>query len=157
MKINLVCIGKTDDPYILEGIKKYTDRLKHYCTFELVIIPDIKHAKNIDRTILKQKEGEEICKHIQDSDLIILLDDKGKSYSSIEFANYINKQQVNSVKKLSVVIGGAFGFSEEVYSKTQNKLSLSKMTFSHQIIRIIFLEQLYRAFTIIKGEKYHHE
>ena len=157
MKIRLIVIGKTNAAYLKTGENDYEDRLKHYCKFEELIIPPIKNGGKLSNKDLKIKEGKLILKHIDSIDKVILLDEKGKSFSSIDFSNLLNQKLLDSTKKLVFVIGGAFGFSEEVYKRANSKISLSKMTFSHQMIRLIFKEQLYRAFTILKGEKYHHE
>jgi len=134
----------------------FTKRLKHYCKFEIVQLELPTKLKSSDSETIKKNEGELLLKKITPTDFIILLDEKGKEYSSVEFANFISKKSVHE-SSLTFVIGGAYGFSNEVYERANAKLSLSKMTFSHQLIRLIFAEQLYRAFTIIKGEPYHHE
>jgi len=157
MKITLVCIGKTDDKHILEGIEVYTKRLKHYCTFQLLVIPDIKNVKNLTQEQQKEKEGQLLLKNVSNQDYVILLDERGKELSSMEFSGFLEKQMVNGVSNLVLFIGGPYGFSEEVYSRGNYNLSLSRMTFSHQMIRMFFVEQLYRAFTIMRGEPYHHE
>jgi len=157
MKITLICIGKTDEAYLLEGIEKYQKRVKHYINFNLVIIPDLKNTKNRTQEQQKIKESELILKQLQTNDQVILLDEHGKSYRSIDFAQFINHKMLNSVPNLVFVIGGPYGFDQSVYDRASSKLSLSYMTFSHQMIRLFFMEQLYRAFTIIKGEPYHHE
>lgn len=156
MRIKLILNGKTDDAYLLEGIAIYEKRLKHYCSFEQVIIPAVK-ATGLSAEQMKEKEAEQIFKQIDTADFVVLLDEKGKLLSSTDFAEFIEKQQLNAVKTLVFVVGGPFGFAESVYKRANYTLSLSKMTFSHQMIRLFFMEQLYRAFTIIKGEKYHHE
>jgi 23S rRNA (pseudouridine1915-N3)-methyltransferase len=156
MHIKLILNGKTDESYLSEGISIYEKRLKHYCSFEQIILPSIKGGK-LDAEQIKEKEAELILKQIKNKDYVILLDEKGKQLSSIEFAKFISKQQLESVKTLVFIVGGPFGFSKSIYNRANYLLSLSKMTFSHQIIRLLFIEQLYRAFTIIKGEKYHHE
>jgi 23S rRNA (pseudouridine1915-N3)-methyltransferase len=157
MKIKLIIIGKTKSKFLLEGENEYQKRLKHYCKFSELIIPDIKNAGKLSNKELKIKEGNLILKSIKNSDYVILLDDKGLALSSIGFAEFLNMKMVSSTNELVFVVGGAFGFSESVYKRANTKLSLSKMTFSHQMVRLIFKEQLYRAFTILKGEKYHHE
>tara|TARA_B110000438_G_scaffold227141_1_gene221539 strand:+ start:21 stop:494 length:474 start_codon:yes stop_codon:yes gene_type:complete len=156
MKIKLIVVGKTNANYLKEGELEYEQRLKHYVRFDEIIISDIKNAKNLKQLELKNKEGNLILSKIENSDDVILLDDKGRMLSSTEFSNYLGEKMLRSTKSLVFVIGGAFGFSDEVYKRANNKLSLSKMTFSHQMVRLIFKEQLYRAFTIVKGEKYHH-
>lgn len=156
MRIKLILNGKTQKAYLLEGIAIYEKRLKHYCSFEQLIIPSVKAAAMTVEQ-LKEKEAELIIKHIDNTDFLVLLDENGKQYSSVDFAEFIQKQQLASLKNLVFVVGGPFGFAESVYKRSNLKLSLSKMTFSHQMIRLLFIEQLYRAYTIIKGEKYHHE
>lgn len=157
MKISLICIGKTDDKYIEEGIAVYTKRLKHYCNFQLLVIPDIKNVKNLSESQQKEKEAQLILKNISNQDYVLLLDERGKSYSSMEFSAFLEKQQVASVSHVVLVIGGPYGFDQTVYDRANGKLSLSKMTFSHQMVRLFFVEQLYRAYTIMRGEPYHHE
>ena len=157
MKIRLIVIGKTNATYLKMGEVDYEYRLRHYCKFEELIIPQIKNGGKLSHNDHKTKEGKLILKSIAPKDQVILLDKEGKSFSSIDFSNYLNQKLLYSSNRLVFVIGGAFGFSEEVYKRADSKLSLSKMTFSHQMIRLIFKEQLYRAFTILKGEKYHHE
>ena len=157
MKIKLIVLGKTNAKYLLEGEKEYENRLKHYTKFEEIIIPDIKQTGKWSENELKKKEGQMVLAKLENSDHVILLDDKGKSYSSVEFANFLQQKMNRSLKSLVFVVGGAFGFSDEVYQRANSKLSLSKMTFSHQMVRLIFKEQLYRGFSILRGEKYHHE
>ncbi len=157
MKIDLVLIGKSDQKYLQEGIDIYLKRLKHYCQFEMKVIPDLKSTKSLSEEQQKEKEGELILNLIKDSDFVMLLDERGDSLSSVDYAQFIEKRQVAGTRKLSFVIGGPYGFSKEVYAKANAKLSLSAMTFSHQMVRLIFVEQLYRAYTIINGEPYHHQ
>ncbi len=157
MKITLICIGKTDESYLLEGIEKYQKRLKHYVPFQLITIPDIKNAKNLTQEQQKAKEAEAILKHIGPSDIVTLLDEKGKKFRSIEFAQYLEKKTINSVQHLIFIIGGPYGFDSTIYTRANDQLSLSNMTFSHQMIRLFFIEQVYRAFSILRGEPYHHE
>lgn len=156
MKIELWVIGKTAFKYLDEGIALYEKRLKHYVNFDLVVLPDIKNPP-LSIEALKTKEGELILAKLTKDDYLILLDEKGKQLTSIDFSTFIEQQQINAVKRVIFQIGGAFGFSEAVYARANREVSLSKMTFSHQMIRLFFVEQLYRAFTIIKGEKYHNE
>lgn len=156
MKITLIAIGKTEEKYLIEGIEKYFKRLKHYISFQIVIIPDIKNVKNLSQDQQKEKEGISILKHIQNLDTVILLDEEGKNLSSIGFSEQLNKYMNASVQHLVYVIGGPYGFSDAVYNRSNDKLSLSKMTFSHQMVRLFFVEQLYRAFTILRNEPYHH-
>jgi len=152
MNITLVCTGKTSEKYVLDGMRIYLDRINHYCKFTLM---EIESGKG-DTMQMKKKETENILKRVGEKDFLILLDEKGKDFSSVEFAKTLNHHQNISTKHIVFLIGGAYGFSEEVYKRANAKISLSKMTFPHQLVRIVFLEQLYRAFTILKGEKYHH-
>ena len=157
MKIKLLAIGKTDNKQLIQLIDEYQKRLKHYIKFELEIIPDIKNVKNLSEVQQKEKEGELILNKLQNTDQLLLLDDKGKEFTSIEFSKFLQKKMNSGIKQLVLVIGGPYGFSEAVYKKAQGKISLSKMTFSHQMIRLFIVEQLYRGFTILKNEPYHHE
>ncbi|WP_113664121.1 23S rRNA (pseudouridine(1915)-N(3))-methyltransferase RlmH [Pedobacter nanyangensis] len=157
MKISLIAIGKTEDKYLVEGIGKYLGRLKHYINFSFTAIPDIKNSKNLSEAQQKSKEAELILKQLTNSDVVVLLDEKGKKYSSMQFSQYINKQMVGSVQNLVFIIGGPYGFDESIYQRSNSSISLSDMTFSHQMVRLFFVEQLYRAFTILKNEPYHHE
>tara|TARA_R110001632_G_scaffold152588_2_gene270281 strand:- start:14922 stop:15395 length:474 start_codon:yes stop_codon:yes gene_type:complete len=157
MKIKLLVIGKTDDKNLNQLIENYQNRLKHYIGFQLEIIPDIKNVKNLSQLQQKEKEGELILAKLQNTDQLVLLDEKGKEFRSIDFANFLQKKMNSGIKQLVLVIGGPYGFSENVYKKAIGKISLSKMTFSHQMIRLFVVEQLYRGFTILKNEPYHHE
>ena len=157
MKISLVVIGKTDAGYLIEAIEDYKSRLKHYIPFEMEVIPDVKNAKNFSEAQQKEKEGEMILKMVQPGDYLVLLDDKGKEYTSMQFSSYIEKKMHTVPKRLVFVVGGPYGFSEAVYGAASEKISLSKMTFSHQMVRLIFIEQIYRAMTILNHEPYHHE
>lgn len=157
MKIDLLVTGKTSFPYLNEGIAIYQKRLKHYTSFTLTVLPDIKNAKKMSPTELKRKEGEAILKKLAPNDQMYLLDERGKSYSSIQFSQLLERHMQTAQKKVVFVIGGAFGFSDAVYQRANGKISLSKMTFSHQMIRLFFVEQVYRAMTIIRGEPYHNE
>jgi 23S rRNA (pseudouridine1915-N3)-methyltransferase len=157
MKITLLAVGKTEEKYLNEGIDKYLGRLKHYINFSFHIIPDIKNTKNLTEAQQKSKEADLILKQIGNSDVVILLDEKGKKYTSVNFANYLNKQMIGSVQHVLFVIGGPYGFDERIYQRANSSLSLSDMTFSHQMVRLFFVEQVYRAFSILKGEPYHHE
>ena len=156
MRIRLIVVGKTNAAYLKTGESDYEDRLKHYCKFEELLIPQIKNGGKLSHNDLKINEGKLILKNIDSIDKVVLLDEKGKSFSSVDFSNFLNQKLLHSTKRLVFIVGGAFGFSEEVYNRGDSKLSLSKMTFSHQMIRLIFKEQLYRSYTILKGEKYHH-
>ncbi|MBR2948076.1 MAG: 23S rRNA (pseudouridine(1915)-N(3))-methyltransferase RlmH [Bacteroidales bacterium] len=157
MKITLLTIGKSAFPFVKEGLAMYEKRIARYTTYERIEIPALSGTSSLSSTEVKEKEGELILKKIKPSDEVILLDERGRSYSSIEWAHFLEKRLNNSTKSIVFVIGGAYGFSEKVYQAATSKLSLSDMTFSHQIIRLFFTEQLYRAFTIIKGEPYHNE
>ncbi len=156
MKITILTIGKTGTSYLKEGITIYLDRLKHYSKVEYKELPDI-NARGVLPEILKQKEGEIILKQIRSDDFLLLLDEKGEHYSSRQFADFLQKKMNAGTKNLFLVIGGAFGFSDAVYERANGKISFSKMTFSHEMIRLLLTEQLYRAFTILKGESYHHD
>lgn len=156
MKTELWLIGKTSFNYLQDGMDIYQKRLKHYLPFKLLIIPDIKNRKNLKEEQIKQKEGVEILKKIKPDDCLILLDENGKNYSSVAFSTFLGRQLQLSHKRIIFQIGGAYGFSDAVYQRANAKISLSKMTFSHQMVRLIFLEQLYRGMTILKNEPYHH-
>lgn len=157
MNIKLLAIGKTDNKQLILLIDEYKKRLKHYVKFDIEIIPDIKNVKNLSIDQQKIKEGDLILSKLKSTDQLILLDDKGKHYTSVEFSSYLQKKMSSGLKQLVFVIGGPYGFSEAVYKESQGKLSLSKMTFSHQMIRLFIVEQIYRGFTILKNEPYHHE
>ncbi len=157
MKIKLIAVGKTDNQNLKQLIADYQNRLKHYIGFEFLVIPDIKNTKNLSETQQKTAEGEAILKHIVNSDQLLLLDENGKSYDSVEFSKLLQKKMLSGCKQLVFVIGGPYGFSEAVYKRAQSKIALSAMTFSHQMVRLFVVEQLYRAFTIIKNEPYHHK
>ncbi len=156
MKTILILVGKTTDKHFQAGINDYCDRIGHYMPFELVTIPELKNTKSLSEDQQKQAEGELILKQIQTSDTVVLLDEHGKEFRSIEFAKWL-EQKRNTARRLVFVIGGPYGFSQAVYSRANEQLSLSKMTFSHQMIRLVFTAQIHRACTIIKGEPYHHE
>lgn len=156
MKITLLVIGKTDASYIKEGIENYEKRLLKYVPYEMKQLPDVKNTKNMSEEVQKEKEGDMLLEQIQVSDLVVLLDEHGKEYDSVRFSGYVEQQMINGIKRLIFVIGGPYGFSQKVYARANDKISLSKMTFSHQMVRMIFVEQLYRAMTIMKGEPYHH-
>lgn len=157
MTIKLLAIGKTDDAALKSLIGTYIKRLSHYNRFETEIIPDLKKTRNLDVEQQKAKEGKEILARLNASDYVVILDENGKQHTSEGFSEYIQKRLNSGMKQLVFVIGGPYGFSEEVYQRAQSKLGLSKMTFSHQMIRLFFVEQLYRAFTILKNEPYHHK
>jgi 23S rRNA (pseudouridine1915-N3)-methyltransferase len=157
MKIKIISIGKTDDKSLEFLIDSYIKRLKHYVKFEFLIIPDIKNRKNLSIDQQKVLEGELLLKNFQKSDFVVLLDEKGKDFTSIEFSKYLSKKMLSGTKQLLFVIGGPYGFSDAIYRRANQKVSLSKMTFSHQMVRLFVVEQIYRAFTILKNEPYHHE
>lgn len=157
MKIVFVVIGKTDASYLSDAIDVYTRRLAHYIPFEMTVVPDLKNTSNLSEQQQKEREGELLLKTLQSGDYIVLLDDKGKEFTSLQFADYIEKKMHVVPKRLVFIVGGPYGFSESVYKAASEKMSLSKMTFSHQMVRLIFVEQLYRAMTILNNEPYHHE
>ena len=157
MNISLILIGKTDAEYLKSGIDIYLSRLKHYINFNYTVIPDIKKKKNLTFEQQKKEEGNLILKNIKNEDFIVLLDEKGKSFTSEGFSVFIDKKMISGTKNLVFVIGGPYGFSAEVYNRANSKIALSSMTFSHQMVRLIFVEQLYRAFSILKNEPYHHK
>ena len=157
MKITLLVIGKTDDKQLMHLTETYRKRLQHYIKFDLQVIPDIKNAKNLSQEQQKEREGQLILQQLQAGDLLVLLDEKGRDYRSVEFAQYLQKKMNSGLKRLVFVVGGPYGFSQSVYKQAKGQVSLSKMTFSHQMIRLFFVEQLYRAFTILNNEPYHHE
>ena len=157
MNIKLLAIGKTDDKSLQALIDDYAKRLSFYVKFELDVIPDIKNAKNLSESQQKDKEGDLILSIIAVTDQLILLDENGKSFSSIGFAGHLQKKMNSGIKTLVFVIGGPYGFSEAVYARATGKISLSEMTFSHQMVRLFFIEQVYRAFTILRNEPYHHQ
>ncbi|WP_009033105.1 23S rRNA (pseudouridine(1915)-N(3))-methyltransferase RlmH [Indibacter alkaliphilus] len=156
MQITLLAVGKTDHSSIQLLSEEYSKRLGHYVKFNFEVIPDLKNTKSLDEKSQKEKEGELILKKIQPSDQVILLDEDGKQHSSVGFSELLQKKMNAGLKQLIFVIGGPYGFSEAVYERSDGKISLSKMTFSHQMVRVFFIEQLYRAFTILRNEPYHH-
>ncbi len=157
MKIVLIVVGKTTDSCLQQQIEMYSQRIQRYISFDLEVIPALKSAKNLSEEEIKRKEGLLILNKLQPADTVVLLDEQGKEYTSVQFSKYIDKQMQMSTKRLVFVVGGAYGFSAQVYAYARQKIALSKMTFSHQMIRLLFVEQLYRAFSIIKGEPYHHQ
>ncbi len=157
MKITFITVGKTEDAYLKDGIEKYVKRLKHYTKLELGEIPELKNTKALTEDQQKTKEAELILKKVSPQDHLILLDEAGQEFTSVQFANYLNKRAISSVASLVFVVGGPYGFDQSVYQRANDKISLSRMTFSHQMVRLFFVEQLYRAYTIIKGEPYHHQ
>lgn len=157
MEVKLVTVGKTDVAWVKAGLDLYVSRLRHYVPFSLVEIPQLKNVSAFTEEQIKEKEGELILRQLAPGDAVYLLDEHGKEYRSVEWADWISQRLARGGKALVFVIGGAYGFSRKVYERAEGKVSLSKMTFSHQMVRTIFAEQLYRAFTIIRGEPYHHE
>ncbi len=157
MKLKLVVVGKTDDPLLAKLIASYGNRLLHYIKFEIEVVPNIKNVKNLSEEEQKRKEGELILKNVGTSDFMVLLDEKGNQFTSKEFSNYLQKRMNSGIKNLVFLIGGPYGFSQPVYDRSNDTISLSKMTFSHQMVRLFAIEQLYRAFTILRNEPYHHE
>ena len=152
-----MAIGKTDAKEIASLVDEYKKRLGRYIKFQLVVIPDLKNNKNLTESQQKEKEGELILAQIETSDLVVLLDEKGKQFTSVSFSNYLQKKMNSGLKRLVFVIGGPYGFGDEVYKRANEKVSLSSMTFSHQMVRLFAIEQLYRAFTILRNEPYHHQ
>ena len=157
MKITFITVGKTEDAYLKDGIEKYVKRLKHYTKLEMTDIPELKNTKALTEDQQKAKVAELILKKITPQDHVILLDENGMEFTSVQFANYINKRSVSSSANLIFIVGGPYGFDQSVYQRANDKISLSRMTFSHQMVRLFFVEQLYRAYSIIKGEPYHHQ
>lgn len=157
MKITLLTVGKTDKDWVKQGIDIYASRMKHYFPFSIVEIPELKNVSSLSQDQIKTKEGELILKNVKPTDDMILLDERGREFSSMEFAKALQDKISYTGKEIVFVIGGAYGFSDAVRQRSNSKISLSRMTFSHQMVRAIFVEQLYRAFTIMKGEPYHHE
>ena len=157
MKVCLLVIGKTDASYIREGIAEYEKRLTRYIPYEMKVLPDVKNAKNLTESLQKEREGEMLLEQFQPGDFVVLLDERGRQYSSMEFSQFLAQKMLGTVKRLVFVVRGPYGFSDGVYKRANDKISLSKMTFSHQMVRMIFAEQIYRAMTILKGEPYHHE
>ena len=157
MTIKVLTIGKTDGKALQQLISDYEKRLGHYVKFNLEILPDIKNSKNLTEIQQKDKEGELLLKKLNPTDVLVLFDENGKTYTSVEFSKFLQKKMNSGIKQLVLAIGGPYGFSDSVYQKAQSKLSLSKMTFSHQMVRLFIVEQLYRAFTIMRNEPYHHQ
>lgn len=156
MKVELILVGKTNDKHFQAGIDDYCQRIGHYMPFSITVIPELKNTKSLSEQQQKEREGELILQKIMGADHVVLLDEHGKEFRSVEFARWMEQRQA-SVRRMAFVVGGPYGFSDAVYAKANEKVSLSKMTFSHQMIRLIFTEQVYRACTIIRGEPYHHE
>ncbi len=157
MKIELLVVGKTNNTHLIQLFEDYEKRLKHYISFKFTMIPELKNTKNSSIAEQKEKEADLILKRLDEQDQVILLDEHGKEFGSVEFAQWLEKSSITGTKNMVFIIGGPFGFSQRVYSRAKSMLSLSKMTFSHQMIRVFFIEQLYRAMTILKGEPYHNE
>jgi len=157
MKITLLTVGKTDVKWVKEGLDLYVSRLVHYVPFQVREIPELKNVSSLDKSSIKSREGELILKNVRPADEVILLDEGGRELRSMELASWLEERLARGSRDLVFVVGGAYGFSPEVYARADSKISLSKMTFSHQMVRTIFAEQLYRAFTILRGEPYHHE
>jgi len=157
MKINLLCIGKTDDKEIKNLINYYLTRLPRHWNFEITEIPDVKNARNLTPDLLKKEEAKLFLNIIENTDLVVLLDEKGRQFTSREFAQKLDSYQNNSIKKICFLVGGAYGFSDEMYQRANEKISISKMTFTHQMIRLFFVEQIYRADQILQGKPYHND
>ncbi len=157
MRITLLTVGKTDIPWVRDGLEMYVSRLKHYVPFTVVEIPELKNVSSLGKEQIRQKEGELILKNVRPSDEVVLLDERGKELRSVEFAAALEQKMSRASGNICFVVGGAYGFSPQVYDRAESMLSLSKMTYSHQLVRTVFAEQLYRAFTILRGEPYHHE
>ena len=157
MNIKLIVVGKTEEKYLKEGIDIFEKRLKFYIPYEMIIIPSLKDTKNLSPQMVKEREGELIIKQVSKADKVVLFDEMGEEFRSIEYANFLQKNMNAGIKTMCFVVGGAFGFSDEVYKIANLKIAMSKMTFSHQMIRLLIVEQLYRAFTILKNEPYHNE
>jgi 23S rRNA (pseudouridine1915-N3)-methyltransferase len=157
MKVLIIHCGKTEEEYVVEGVEKYETRLKHYLPIETIYLPALKNTKAMSKEEQKEKEGASILSKVQNTDFIILLDEKGKQFTSVGFSKYITQHMNGGTRRIVFITGGPYGFSEEVYLKANYKIALSSMTFSHQMVRLFFIEQLYRAMTIQKGEPYHHE
>ncbi|WP_299536265.1 23S rRNA (pseudouridine(1915)-N(3))-methyltransferase RlmH [Ulvibacterium sp.] len=156
MKVKLLVVGKTDGKSLIQLISNYENRLKHYVKFELEFITDLKNVQNLSESQQKEKEGQAIIKKLSPSDVLVLLDERGKTYTSVEFSDFLQKKMNSGIKQLIFTVGGPYGFSEAVYQRAEGMISLSKMTFSHQMVRLFFIEQVYRAFTILRNEPYHH-
>ncbi len=157
MKVALIVVGRTVEKHYITAINDYIERTKHFISFDMEVISELKNTKSLTMDQQKEKEGELILKSFQPGDVIVLLDEFGKEFRSVDFANWLEKKMANVNKRLVFVIGGPYGFSQKVYEAAQEKISLSKMTFSHQMVRLIFVEQLYRAMTILNNGPYHHE
>lgn len=157
MKITLIVVGKTSTGYLKQGIEEYCKRIVHYATFNIQYLSDAKNTRNMTELQQKSSEGQQILSAVESSDFVVLLDEHGIEHTSVAFSKYIQKRMLSGIKRLVFIVGGPYGFSNEVYSRANDKVSLSKLTFSHEMVRLIFTEQLYRAFTILNHEPYHHE
>lgn len=157
MKIELMAVGRTQSGYLAEGIKMYYSRIEHYIPFSMTLLPDIKATKSLSEQQQKEREGQQMLASFSPSDTVILLDERGKELTSREFSGFIDKKMSSGLKRLVFVIGGPYGFSDAVYARADGKISLSRMTFSHEMVRLFFVEQIYRAMTIMRGEPYHHD
>ena len=157
MNIKLIVVAKTDEQYLRDGIDVYVKRLRHYVNFEMVVIPALKDLRNASADEVKEREAAVLLRHLEKADAVVLLDEHGVEYTSVGFSKYLQKQMNAGIRTLAFVVGGAFGFSSKVYERANGKLSLSQMTFSHQMVRLFLIEQIYRAMTILRGEPYHHE
>lgn len=157
MKVVLLTVGKTNDANFIKSIAEYQKRLKFYIPFDIVELPELKNTRSLSEDQQKQLEGDAILSNVDASDLVVLLDDKGSEFTSMQFSAFMQRSMASGAKRLVFVVGGPYGFSQPVYDRANSKLSLSRMTFSHQMVRLIFVEQLYRAMTILRGEPYHHE
>lgn len=157
MKILLLAVGKTTTPYINTRIENYLKRVGHYIPVDLQVIPDIKATKALTEEAQKQREGTAMLAALQPGDVVVLLDERGREFTSREFSEYIDKKMVQGIKRLVFIVGGPYGFSPEMYSRANEKISLSRMTFTHEMVRLFFIEQIYRAMTILRGEPYHHD
>lgn len=157
MKLKIIWVGKTEENYLNVGSEIYIKRISNYIPTEIFTIPALKNSKNLSYSQQKEKEGEQILKYLQAGDFVVLMDEKGKQFTSVEFSEFMNQRMISGIKNLVLIIGGPYGFSESVYQKATQKIALSKMTFSHQMVRLILLEQIYRAFSILNNEPYHHE
>ncbi len=157
MNVKLIVVAKTDAAYLQEGIAQYEKRLRHYTGYEMVVIPALKDTKSLDITEIKHREGQLLLRQMERCDRVVLLDEHGKRFSSVGFADHLQRQMNAGVRSLAFVVGGAYGFSDEVYAAAHERMSLSDMTFNHQMVRLFFVEQLYRAFTILRHEPYHNE
>lgn len=156
MEIELITVGKSSIPFVVEGTAEYIKRLKHYITFRITSLPDVKRVSSLTESRQREMEGESILARLQTSDFVALLDERGREFTSVEFSQFIEKRMVAGSRRLVFVVGGPYGFSQQVYDRADTKISLSRMTFNHEMVRLFFVEQVYRAMTILRGEPYHH-